>query len=146
MFKPFRDHFALLCPRSGPLSSQPISWEKLCPVIFILSICVHLIAEQRICSKVLYTRIYTSHSRTGLFMRSSHKMHETNSQTGGDVLVYLSISQYLSTGLLLFVVASCYVYYKYCVVIFLLRLWQNNNNLFNSSLLGYDTMSINAVI
>lgn len=148
VFKSFTDHFALLCRRSGPLSSQPISREKLCPFIFIFSICVHLTAEQRMCSRVLYTRIYTSHSCTGLFMRSSHKMHETNSQSGGVVLVYLSITQYISSEPLLFVVASCCVYYKYCVVIFLFLLWENNNNnnLFYSSLLGYDAMSINAII
>lgn len=146
MFKSFTDHFPLPCRRRGPLSSQPISREKLCPFVFILSICVHLKAEQRICSRVLYTRIYTSHSRAGLFMRSPHKMHETNSQSGGDVLVYLSISQYISPELLLFVVASCCIYYKHCVVIFLFLLWQNNNNLFYSILLGYDTMSISAII
>ena len=123
-----------------------ISGEKLCPFIFILSICVHLIAEQKICGRVLYTHFYTSQSRTGLFMRSSHQMRETNSQSGGDVLVYLSVSQYISPELLLFVVASCCLYYKYCAVIFLFLLWQTNNNLFYSSLLDYDTMSINAVI
>lgn len=98
--------------------------RKTLPIHLHLSICVHLIDEQRICGRVLYTRIYTSQSRTGLFMRSSHKMHETNSQSGGDVLVYLSISQYISPELLLFVVASCCVYYKYGDVIFLFLLWQ----------------------
>lgn len=127
MFKSFTDHFAWLCRRSGPLSSQPILREKFCPFIFILSICVHLIAEQRMCSRVIYTRIYTPHSRTGFFVRSSHKMHETNSQSGGVVLVYLFITHYISPKLLLFVVVSCCVYYKYCVVIFLFLLWKNNN-------------------
>jgi hypothetical protein len=109
----------------------------------------HLTADQRICSRVFNTCIYTSHSRSGLFFFffcSSHKMHETNSESGGDVLVYLSIIQYISPELLLFVAASCCVYCKYCVVHFLCLLWQNNNNLFYSSLLVYDAMSVNTII